>query len=94
MPSAGADLVPGLRACHPGMLGGAPRCWNVARPPSYSPIVVASSSEATGINFCLGDVPASAVANVRASKGGGSVTFAWTATGARPAPVGPLLRIW
>jgi hypothetical protein len=77
----GADLVPGLRACHPGMLGGAPQCWNVARPPSYSPIVVASSSEATGINFCLGDTPASAVSGVHASKSGGSVTFSWTATG-------------
>jgi hypothetical protein len=76
----GSDLVPGLRVCHPGMVGGAQQCWNVARPPSYSPVVVAASGEATGINFCLGNVPTTAVSGVHASKSGGSVTFTWTAT--------------
>jgi hypothetical protein len=77
----GSDLVPSLRVCHPGMPGGAPQCWNVARPPSYSPVVVASSSEATGINFCLGDLPTTAVSGLHATKSGGSVTFSWTPTG-------------
>jgi hypothetical protein len=76
----GADLVPALRVCHPGVSGGAQQCWNTARPPSYSPVVVASHGEATGINFCLGAVPTRAVSGVRATKSGGSVTFSWTAT--------------
>ncbi len=76
----GSDLVPGLRVCASGSLAGAPQCWNVKRPPAFDPVHVQPGAEASGIDFCLGDIPTRPVLGVRASKSGGSVTFTWIPT--------------